>query len=551
MTPATGPAAARKTEPATLATEPATLAAEPATVLRVAAIGLLVAVAVLGADALAAGAGGREAAPRGDPADGAAGWAAALADPGGAPVARRDADAPSSAELDALAALASRRPLAVALPAAPVGVALAVAGPLARSRGGALTITARGAPGGSRTVVVTDDAGARDTLAVALGGDGAGTAGLSVHPATAGWRRWTAVAGGDTATAAAWVEDRGPASVAVRGGADGWETRFVARALEEAGFPVAIRVPVGRAGRVEGGSVDAGSADVYMILPGATVAADDAALMARRVAEEGAGLLLVGGAAPDLAGALGLGGVVRPVHGEPSWSLPADLRPPAPRPPAADRAALLGREPPAGATVAGTGPDGSAVLLLRPVGRGRVAWSGIEDTWRARLGGGAVDAHRAFWVALADWLAAGRLAGVAYGFVPANPAPGSLIRVASPAGDSVAALGVVGPDGRRAPATGPIVAADTGLYALVGAAGDTLVATRVEAVDRVSAGFGRAALLAHASGGAALPAGELADWMEGRGGPSRPGRLAAWLALAAASLGLLGGWVLRRLSGAP
>ncbi|HSM36362.1 MAG TPA: hypothetical protein VK837_08215 [Longimicrobiales bacterium] len=543
------PAARPDAAPETGSAAPATAA----TLLRAAGVALLLAVALLGADALAAGAGGR-AVPsrRGDPADGAAGWAAAIIERGTAPLARRDADAPSPSELEALAALASTRPLAVALPAARPTLALDIAGPLARGRRGALTITARGPAGGSRTAVVTDDAGARDTVSVLLDGDGVGTAGLSVHPATAGWRRWTAVADGDTATAAAWVEDRGPPPVAVWGGAGGWETRFVARALEEAGFPVAIRVHVGRAGRIEGGSVDAGTEDVYLILPGARVDAGDTDRLARRVTEEGAGLLVVGGAAPELAAALGLGGAVRPAPGEPSWALPADMQPPAPRPAAAEGAALLGMEPPAGATVAGRTSDGSAVLLLRRVGRGRAAWSGVEDTWRARLGGGAVDAHRAFWVALADWLAAGRLAGAAYGFVPATPAPGSLIRVALPEGDTVAAPAVAGPDGRRASAAGPFVAADTGLYALVGAAGDTLLATRVEAGEHVPAGFGRAALLAHGSGGAALPTEELADWLEGRGGRSRPaGRLAAWLALAAAVLGLLLGWGLRRLAGVP
>jgi hypothetical protein len=234
---------------------------------------------------------------------------------------------------------------------------------------------------------------------------------------------------------------------------------------------------------------------------------------------------------------------------------------------------VLGAAPGPGSSVGARAVDGAAVMLLRPSGRGRAAWSGIEDTWRARLEGGSVEAHRAYWSALVDWLAAGRLSGARYAFEPASPAAGDLVRVAGADADSVAGAGgvgaaapggisgrgdagpavaVVGPGGFRAPAAAPFVVPDTGVYALVDAAGDTLIGTRVEAARTARHAFARAALLAHASGGAALPAPALADWLSARGAPVRdPRAVLAWLVLAAAALALVGAWARRRLRGLP
>ena len=532
---------------------------------RGAGLACLALLALAGGGAFRADSDADRVAVRGARDDGAAGWATALAAPAGVPAARTDEAEPDGAELAALAALASRRPLALRLPPPGPALVLEVAGPLARGRRGALTVTVRGQPGAAVPVVVSDDRGGADSVTVMVGADGIGATSLGIRPAAAGWRGWSARAGGATARAAAWVEGAPPPRVALLGGPDGWETRFAARALEEGGLDVSVRVPLGRAGPVRGGPTGgADSADVVLVLPGAEVGAEEARALAGRVLGEGAGVLVVGFEAPALAAALGLAGRPRALAARSAtWAAGADLPPPPVLPTADPALRLLGADPPPGARAAGRA-GGAATYIVRPAGRGRAAWSGHEETWRARLDGASVEAHRDHWVALAEWLAAGRLAGARFAFDPAEPAPGDLVRV-RPLGDATLdGLAVVGPGGEEPgpagapppraprPASAPFVAADTGVYALVGAAGDTLLATRADARPASRHGFGRAALLAHASGGVAASAPELADWLGARGAPVRdPSELLEWLLFAGALAGFLAAWALRRARGLP
>ncbi|HUG00659.1 MAG TPA: hypothetical protein VML95_02220 [Longimicrobiales bacterium] len=479
--------------------------------------------------------------------DGPAGWAGALASAAAPRIAvRTRASAPEAPELDALAALADRVPLAVELPAGGTpGLALRPAGPMAAGRRAALALTVGGAPGTTAAVTIEDEAGATDSVAIPIDSSGFGAATVGVRPASAGWRTWTVRAGGREARGGGWVEDAGPVRAAALGGAGGWETRYVARALEEAGADLRVRLALGRGRSVDSpGSGWLAAADVIVILPGAELSAAEVDAVAARVREDGAGVLIAGTGQPALAAALGL--PVRAERAPPgaiAWSLPADLEP---LPPFSGRDAPLSAEPPAGSAVGARAGPG-AVLLLRPAGRGRAAWTGLADTWRWRLEGGSPDAHRAYWAALADWLAAGRLAGAEHAFEPSPPRVGELARARAPAGS--AAL-LRAPSGALEPA-GPFVPTDEGEHALVDERGRVLVGTRATPAT-VAYGFGRAALLAYGSGGAALPRAELTAWLAARDAESSPARAAAaWLLLVLATASFLLAWTIRRYCGAP
>ncbi|MEN8375999.1 MAG: hypothetical protein ABFS34_11165 [Gemmatimonadota bacterium] len=503
-------------------------------------------------------------------ADGAARWRAALS--GDAPpglTVRADTSDVGVAELAALAAVAARAPLAVALPdpGAPT-LSLEAVGPLAAGRRGALSVTVSGPAHADVAVVLADDAGGADSVSVRTDRDGVGRASVGVRPASSGWRAWRAAAGDRSATAGAWVEDASAPRVVVLGEAAGWEPRYAIRALEEAGFDVRARLALGRGRSVEddaAGGLD--SADVVVILPGAALSTGDADEVAALVLERGGGALLAGPPPARLAERLGLpvGARFAESGADIAWTLPADL---APLPAGVPERRPLTAEPPVGARV-GASAGADATLLLRAAGAGRAAWTGLTRTWRWRLQEGATEAHAAYWAALADWLAAGRLAGARYGFEPAAPALGELVRIRAPVG---ARVSLRRPDGSTEPVgVRAFVAAAEGVHALVDSDGAALVGARVSAPAARPGGAGadpssgagdgpggapfglaRAALLAHASGGTALPPAALRRWLEGRPTPARGGApLAAWILLGAAAASLGGAWVAGRIRGLP
>ncbi len=212
----------------------------------------------------------------------------------------------------------------------------------------------------------------------------------------------------------------------------GWESKFVAAALEENGWAVDGTLTVSPKARVRLGdpmSLDTARYSVAVVLDSGV--ADAGAL--RRFLGEGGGVIIAGDASRDPAvreAALGGGRIAR-IEDE--------------RPPVAG--ALLTDEPRRGIAAYHLAPGPSAVVLEREGaeaivvggrrGAGRVVVSGYRETWRWRMEGRdeSADAHRTWWNAL--------LAAAA--FVPTDrvdsaalsPWPGD----AAPVADLVARLG--------------------------------------------------------------------------------------------------------------
>jgi hypothetical protein len=231
-------------------------------------------------------------------------------------------------------------------------------------------------------IVVSDSLGPLDSLQLdALG------ATIRV-PAFSG--RINARVGGTPVHAALAVE-RPARSIVVLGMA-GWESKFVARALEERGWQVDARFSLAPRLSVDlGRSFPLDTARHALVIALDSSAATYAPEISRFV-RSGGGLILgngglgvrLGELAPGRAGAL-----TRPAaltfESEPQRALA--LRDLAPL--KSDAFALDSR-------------DGRVGVAARRVGSGRVLQIGYRDTWRWRMEGGAssVAAHRAWWAGL-------------------------------------------------------------------------------------------------------------------------------------------------------
>jgi hypothetical protein len=327
-------------------------------------------------------------------------------------VVRPSTSTPTGAELELLAALAARAPLLVALPGDVPALWVEPPGHARTERAAAVAFGVTARPGGDTVRVrLYDGAGPVDSLAVVVPASGRVEGAFRVRPTRAGWQDWRIEAVGATRRAGAWVHEALPPHVLLLAGPPTWESRFVLRALDEAGARTAAVIPLGRglhAGDA-GPSMPADSAsmaryDAVLLLPGAVLDAGALRTLERYVAG-GGGLLAVGHndawrafGLSDSAGAEGevAGAAVR-------WQLPAEL---APLPAAELRVPVLplGAAGP-GAFVAAMADDGAPLLAVRQSGMGRVAALGVLETWRWRMEAGRVDEHREFWRSLADWLA--------------------------------------------------------------------------------------------------------------------------------------------------
>lgn len=213
---------------------------------------------------------------------------------------------------------------------------------------------------------------------------------------------------------------------------------------------------------------------------------------------------------------------------------------------------------------------GQSLLALRALGRGRAAALGIRETWRWRLEAGRVDEHREFWQALAEWLAGGLRDPVLIQVGESTGPAGVPVEVtAHSAAGEAPGLTLIRPGGRAEPLAlvpiadesggwqGTVLPGDTGVHTLT-VAGDTVVRAAFRATTAggaASDGWARLSLLAHRSGGAALPRDSVAGWVAERsrgwgGGPARlPWLRGLVLALSAAVA--LAEWSLRRTRGLP
>ena len=266
-------------------------------------------------------------------------------------------------------------------------------------RRSALGVTLRAAPDSEVRVTVDGSSGTADTLSVHIGPSGTATVAVAVEPAVAGPGTWTVRAVGQSVTTHAWVQPEAAVRVLLLTGAPGWESRYLARALEAAGASLAVHQALGRdqAVTTSGATPPERMADleawdvVALVGP---LAAAPSALLRSWVTERGGGLLLVGPLSPATA---------RPASAL-RWSGPAEIVPL----PVAELSPRLAIVPVMGTAVAWSGTTANATVHASAdwVGRGRIFTSGIES-WPWVMEAGLVDEHRRYWESVVEWLAGG------------------------------------------------------------------------------------------------------------------------------------------------
>lgn len=278
------------------------------------------------------------------------------------------------------------------------GVPLALAvEPVADPAGGVRAWIA--APSGTR-VLVEDPAGPLDSLPAAGGG---GRFLVRSNPAELRARSGGSVAGSS-------VTDSLVLGRLLLLGRAGWETKFVAAALEERGWKLDARLRLSPRGDVRQGTagpIDTARYAAVLVLD--SIGNNEAQAVARFVREGGGAVIAASSAGASTLAALSAGRPGASLPGrepfdstlsEPRRNL--ELAPLAP----GEDAVVLERR------------GNAAAVAARRVERGRVVITGYRDTWRWRMGGGeaAVQAHRDWWADL--------VAGVAYaGRITRRPTP--------------------------------------------------------------------------------------------------------------------------------
>lgn len=476
---------------------------------------------------------------------------------------RRSESAPSAEELDALAAAARLAPL-VAL--RPDSASLLLVEPPVRPRAGraaAVAFRVASRAGDTLSVRLEGLQGETDSARVVAGGDGWARGAFRLRPARPGWSEWRVRAAGRGAATGAWVAPDSAPRVLVVAGPPEWESKFVARALEESGARVDLVQPLGR-GLEVGGAIRAvptnpaalARFDAVLLLRGAAPSAAARRALGEYVSRLGGGVLRVGGESAS-------GGAAVAVQGDRiAWTLPAEL---APLPPSTVRSAahpLAAASAPA--VSAAALPGGAPLLVLGSEGRGRAARLGLTETWRWRMEAGRGEEHREFWRGLADWLAGGARGGVtAVVDDPVGPVgAGAGVRVFA-TGEAPPRVTLRRPGGEAEPlplrpdpaAPGVLhasfVPAEAGVHAVL--VGDSVAAAMRATADALSPSdaWARLALLAYRSGGETAGAGALdgvvARRTAGEGGGGRAIPPAALLALVVLVAGAE--WAIRRLTG--
>ncbi|MBW3629381.1 MAG: hypothetical protein KY464_08805 [Gemmatimonadetes bacterium] len=494
---------------------------------------------------------------------------AALDTPPGA-VVRTETSPPAPVELALLEAVSARAPLGVALPEAPPAVRVIAAPDRARvGRWGAIAFVVRGEPGESLSVTLSAGESVVDSLGVAIGPAGETAAAFRVRPARAGWHEWSVGARGASASAGAWVAAARPPRVLLATGAPEWESRFAARALEEAGVTVVTSQLLGRGLEIGEPFPQTREAlrsyDVVVLAAGAPLPPARLALLERYAGEDGGGILVAGAsAALPALGIAERSRSARALRGDAlQWMLPAEM---VALPTAAilsDGQVLEGLRP--GAIAGAATADGAPLVALRAHGRGRVAAVGVLESWRWRMEEGRLGQHRDYWSGLVDWLSSGLRDPViarlpapegAVGIpieltVHAGGATAPSLRLARP-GRAAEPLALVGDRSEPGAFRAAFLPVDTGVHLL--SSGDSLLAAYRATGSLAPAPEAAAnlSLLASRSGGAALPRDSLAAWLaawrpaEG-GGAGDERRLLALVALAA--LLAAAEWAVRRSRG--
>lgn len=209
-------------------------------------------------------------------------------------------------------------------------------------------------------------------------------------------------------------------------GEAGWETKFVAAALEEAGWPVITRMTVAPGAVVRQGAdirIDTASVSAVVILD--STAAFNAPDLARFVTD-GGGLIAAGGGAshPALRDLL-------PARGARLTAEVGALLGPTPREGLPARTFRM-----SGGSVAIDRRGPAPVIVGRRVGSGRVLAVGYEDTWRLRMAPpdeSAPEAHRAMWSSFVTSVANVRLLPLDVGDVDEAPVASTVAALGPPA----------------------------------------------------------------------------------------------------------------------
>ena len=502
---------------------------------------------------------------------------------------RTSTEPPDGHALDAIAGMAARTPLFAASPPAP-RIAVSLPQPLVAGRAAALTFSIRGVADARERLHLLDETGAVvDSADVALDARGRSRGSFRVRPAREGWHEWTVRAVDGTRTAGAWALPERAPRVLIAAGPPGPESRFAARALEEAGARVELRQPLGRgltAGAVAeslpADPMELAAYDVVIILHGAPLDATRRTALERYVSEHGGGVLIA--TRDPLLARFRLAAGPQPTPRSTSaddvrWTLPAELA----RLPAGSLSSVAEPLTPApDAVVAAATADGNALLAVRGVGQGRVAALGLRETWRWRVAGAAGDEHREFWRSVVDWLAPAvtdlridtprPIAAVGLPVI-------AHVQVNVEAGGMRPPLQLRRPDGSleslaQAPGVDPhhtrlaFLPTDTGVYTIAVEESDVAAAVRVIPRGRSEPSAGGSspsstgtddaattepaallALLADASGGRVLPASALDSAVRNHqaGSSALPWRLPLLLFLLALATA---DWAVRRLRGA-
>ena len=262
------------------------------------------------------------------------------------------------------------------------GAPLAVAvEPVADPEGGVRAWVA--APSGTR-IDVEDPAGPLDSLAASGGG-----ARLLVRSSPAELRARAGVSVAGSAVTDSLVLGR-----ILLLGLAGWESKFVAAALEERGWKLDARLRLSPRGDVRQGAlgpIDTARYAAVLVLD--SIGNAEARAVARFVREGGGAVIAAPAAGTTALAAISAASAGARLPGrEPFDStlaqprLSLELVPLAPR----EDAVVLERR------------GNSVAVAARRVDRGRVLSTGYRDTWRWRMGGGesAVEDHRDWWAGL-------------------------------------------------------------------------------------------------------------------------------------------------------
>jgi hypothetical protein len=262
---------------------------------------------------------------------------------------------------------------------------------------------------GEETVVLEDPAGGLDTLRLEGGSRGVARGGLALRPGTEGWQRWrVGVRGAEGETEwrpwEGYALPRRPLRILALSGPPTPEFAPALRALEASDEEVDAWVHLGRdvwsgrEGGLPGDPEGYAGRDLILLFPGTPLSPSGIDALLEAV-EDGAGLLVVDGAGEG-TGLLARAGLAtgwgerRSLSGQDlEWVLPPTLAPL----PSAELDLQVG-------TLEG---EGHPWLRLGALGRGRVAATGLAESWRWRLERGEVEAHRAWWSGWADWLTDG------------------------------------------------------------------------------------------------------------------------------------------------